>query len=166
MLEKFKEILNKYYKSWSFYQSFYHDKINFIDRDGEEKYIDEMAKRKLEEDILKNISDKIKTTKSKGYTNPNLKNQQTFIPTIKYETNELFISNREELFEFLHAFNVLSEQERERILKHISPSEEYYINQLRSDRFKYILDESGENFIPQWNNIMPPNRIIYKNKII
>ena len=115
-----------------------------------------MAKRKLEEDILKNISDKIKTTKSKGYTNPNLKNQQTFIPTIKYETNELFISNREELFEFLHAFNILSEQERERILKHISPSEEYYINQLRSDRFKYILDESGENFIPQWNNIMPP----------
>lgn len=117
--------------------------------------VDQIIKSHFAEDILKKILNKVEIIKEDMWMNgnfgpsPNINNLTNQL-TIDYKT-EMIILNKKELFDLLYSFKNLPEKEKESFLKKISPSEEYYINEVRNERLEKIFDEMYNS--PFQNNI-------------
>lgn len=156
---KFREILNKHWWKLNYKISNYQ-----IYKLRESLDIDEIIKRNLTEQIRQKISEKIKIEKTGDQQYPKIteddglyRNYPTFNqePTTEYKT-EIIILNKEDLFDLFYSFNQLSESEKESVMKNLALSEEYYINQVRSDKLDSILMETWcqeINFSPGSINI-------------
>ena len=130
----FKETLNKHW--WKFNHKISNHQISLLD---EKLNIDEVIKRNLTEQIRQKISEKIKIEKINNENYDDLF-YKLYDPTTEYKT-EFIILNKEDLFDLFYSFNQLSNLDKENVFKNISPSEEYYINQVRSDKLESILSE-------------------------
>jgi hypothetical protein len=71
---------------------------------------------------------------------------QNYPPVVKYES-ELMVFSPKELFELMYSFNQLSQSARDIVVKHLSPNEEEYLNQVRHDKLTYILDEDEQKIL-------------------
>jgi len=153
---KFREILNKHWWKLNYKISNYQ-----IYKLRESLDIDEIIKRNLTEQIRQKFYEKIKIEKTGDQQYPKITeddglhpsfNQE---PTTEYKT-EIIILNKEDLFDLFYSFNQLSESEKESVMKNLALSEEYYLNQVRSDKLDSILMETwGQeiNFPPSSINI-------------
>jgi len=106
--------------------------------------VDEILKGHFAQDISKKIINKVEIIKEDSNVQ-NFSNE----PFINYKT-EMVILNKQELFELFYSFNQLTDKQKQSVLEFFSPSEEYYMNQIRYDRLEEILND---NFLPPLDNI-------------
>ena len=110
----------------------------------EQKGIDvkEHIKYEFSQKIAKEISDKLEIKKlNKQCVSPT--NPQNFVRTVDYETTCLILANKEEIFNFLFSFSQLTPEQVEKTLKILSPSDEFYQNNMRQIKLEWILDENS-----------------------
>jgi hypothetical protein len=136
----FKKILNSCWWKLNFKKT--HLEIFQLEEKGID--VDEILKDHFAQDISKKIMNKVEIIKEDSNVQ-NFSNE----PFINYKT-EIVILNKQELFELFYSFNQLTDKQKQSALEFFSPSEEYYMNQVRYDRLEEILND---NFLPTLDNI-------------
>jgi hypothetical protein len=100
--------------------------------DINQEKIEEEVNYRLSSEIVNSIKDKIVVTKKQRIHPSQYQSQNPQFTAIEYST-EFLVCTKSDFYEIIRDFNRLSIDEQIKFEKFLSPSEEVYINQRRSD---------------------------------
>lgn len=135
----FKEFFNKILKRYDYSISI--DQAQQCLKNIDQTKFEEEVHYMLSSEILKSIKDKIVVTKKQHICPSQYQYQYQYpLDYLEYST-ELFLCTKNEFYEIIRDFNRLNVDDQIQFEKFLAPSEEVYINQLRSDVLGNIFGE-------------------------
>lgn len=142
-MNKLRELYNSIFKFYA-YSMTIDCAYSKVHHDITQEKIDEEVQFGLSSEIVKSIKDKIIVTKKQRIHPSQYNNIYPNSTAVEYST-ELLVCTKNDFYEIIRDFNRLNTDERMRFEKYLSPSEEVYINQLRSDILENIFPISENN---------------------